>query len=509
VTAYLLIKQHFKTIIPFNLPCRGGVLDGTRLTRGDTHVHRRLKRGWIWKQLFVPEEDPTPRVIGQLKSDYDKGDFTIKYILSGEGAGEVFAIDEYTGEIRTVQKLDREEKAFYILQAEALNRLSEEPVEPQSEFIIKVQDINDNVPQFQNEPYVTSIPEMSPVGTTVAQVTATDADDPMFGNNAKLIYSILQGEPYFSVEPKTGVIRESTTPAREQYLVVVQVKDMLGLSGGFSASTTVTVTLSDVNDNGPIFQHHLYTFAVPENAEVGTTVGRILAVDGDAGINAKMTYSLEDDLEESATFIIHTDPGTQEGVLVLAKPLDYETKRRFVMAAEALNEHPDERFLPLHEFTDRTTLKVVVEDVDEPPLFLQQPYEWKIPENAALGTVVGNVSARDTDIVDSPIRSDSAKAFKIDPHNGTVTLVKALDRETVDWHNVTITATETCKLHLSSSSVVFIRVLDVNDNVPQLAHDYQPFICEGTQAGEVSPPSPPSLTGRQKRGGNTSFTIRF
>ncbi|XP_055086073.1 cadherin-7-like [Periophthalmus magnuspinnatus] len=475
--------------------CSRGVLDGTRLTRGDTHVHRRLKRGWIWKQLFVPEEDPTPRVIGQLKSDYDKGDFTIKYILSGEGAGEVFAIDEYTGEIRTVQKLDREEKAFYILQAEALNRLSEEPVEPQSEFIIKVQDINDNVPQFQNEPYVTSIPEMSPVGTTVAQVTATDADDPMFGNNAKLIYSILQGEPYFSVEPKTGIIVTSwpnmDREAREQYLVVVQVKDMLGLSGGFSASTTVTVTLSDVNDNGPIFQHHLYTFAVPENAEVGTTVGRILAVDGDAGINAKMTYSLEDDLEESATFIIHTDPGTQEGVLVLAKPLDYETKRRFVMAAEALNEHPDERFLPLHEFTDRTTLKVVVEDVDEPPLFLQQPYEWKIPENAALGTVVGNVSARDTDIVDSPIRyaidkrSDSAKAFKIDPHNGTVTLVRALDRETVDWHNVTITATETLQLHLSSSSVVFIRVLDVNDNVPQLAHDYQPFICEGTQAGEL------------------------
>ncbi|KAK7881125.1 hypothetical protein WMY93_029534 [Mugilogobius chulae] len=138
--------------------CSRGVLDRQRLTRGDTQAHRRLKRGWIWKQLFVPEEDPTPRVIGQLKSDYDRGNSTIKYILSGEGAGEVFAIDENTGDIRTLQKLDREEKAFYILQAEALNRLTEEPVEPQSEFIIKVQDINDNAPQFQNEPYVCSIP---------------------------------------------------------------------------------------------------------------------------------------------------------------------------------------------------------------------------------------------------------------------------------------------------------------------------------------------------------------
>lgn len=63
----------------------------------------------------------------------------------------------------------------------------------------------------------------------------------------------------------------------------------------------------------------LYAFAVPENAAVGATVGRIMAEDGDIGINAKMTYSLEDDLEGSATFIIRTDPVTQEGVVLLAK----------------------------------------------------------------------------------------------------------------------------------------------------------------------------------------------
>lgn len=63
----------------------------------------------------------------------------------------------------------------------------------------------------------------------------------------------------------------------------------------------------------------LYAFAIPENAAVGTTVGRIMAEDGDIGINARMTYSLNDDLEESSTFIIKTDPVTQEGVILLAK----------------------------------------------------------------------------------------------------------------------------------------------------------------------------------------------
>lgn len=42
------------------------------------------------------------------------------------------------------------------------------------------------------------------IGTSVVQVTATDADDPTYGNSARVVYSILQGQPYFSVEPKTG-----------------------------------------------------------------------------------------------------------------------------------------------------------------------------------------------------------------------------------------------------------------------------------------------------------------
>lgn len=100
----------------------------------------------------------------QLKSDSDRGDRSIKYVLSGEGAGDLFEIDETNGQIRTLKKLDREEKAFYVLQAQAVNRLTNQPEEPQSEFIITVQDVNDNGPQFHNEPYMASIPEMCPIG---------------------------------------------------------------------------------------------------------------------------------------------------------------------------------------------------------------------------------------------------------------------------------------------------------------------------------------------------------
>ena len=74
------------------------------------------------------------------------------------------------------------------------------------------------------------------------------------------------------------------------------------------------------------------------------------------------------------------------------------------MAAEAINNIVDTRFLSYNEFQDRTTLKIVVEDVDEPPVFLTPVYEWKVVENVVVGTVVGSVTARDNDAVNNPIR---------------------------------------------------------------------------------------------------------
>uniref|UniRef100_A0ACB8FD46 Cadherin-7 n=1 Tax=Sphaerodactylus townsendi TaxID=933632 RepID=A0ACB8FD46_9SAUR len=99
-----------------------------------------------------------------LHSDVDKGDGSIKYILSGEGASSIFIIDENTGDIHATKRLDREEQAYYTLRAQALDRLTSKPVEPESEFVIKIQDINDNEPKFLDGPYTAGVPEMSPVG---------------------------------------------------------------------------------------------------------------------------------------------------------------------------------------------------------------------------------------------------------------------------------------------------------------------------------------------------------
>lgn len=98
----------------------------------------------------------------------DKGDGKVKYVLSGEGATSIFTIDENTGDIHATKRLDREAQAYYTLQAQAVDRLTNLPVEPRSEFVVKVQDINDNEPKFLDGPYLAGVPEMSPLGTSLS-----------------------------------------------------------------------------------------------------------------------------------------------------------------------------------------------------------------------------------------------------------------------------------------------------------------------------------------------------
>lgn len=104
----------------------------------------------------------------QLHSDVDKGDGKVKYVLSGEGATSIFTIDENTGDIHATKRLDREAQAYYTLQAQAVDRLTNLPVEPRSEFVVKVQDINDNEPKFLDGPYLAGVPEMSPLGMSLS-----------------------------------------------------------------------------------------------------------------------------------------------------------------------------------------------------------------------------------------------------------------------------------------------------------------------------------------------------
>lgn len=92
----------------------------------------------------------------------------MRYVLSGEGAASIFSIDESTGDIHATRRLDREQQAYYTLRAQARDRHTDRLVEPESQFVIKVQDVNDNEPKFLDGPYTASVAERSPVGESTS-----------------------------------------------------------------------------------------------------------------------------------------------------------------------------------------------------------------------------------------------------------------------------------------------------------------------------------------------------
>ncbi|NXK33453.1 CADH8 protein, partial [Piprites chloris] len=473
-----------------------GSSTGLKRLNEEQRVLNRSKRGWVWNQMFVLEEfsGPEPILVGRLHTDLDPGSSKIKYILSGDGAGTIFVINDKTGDIHAMKRLDREEKAEYTLTAQAVDRDTNQPLEPPSEFIIKVQDINDNPPEFVDGPYHATVPEMSLVGTFVTKVTATDADDPVYGNSAKLVYSILEGQPYFSIEPHTAIIKTALPnmdrEAKEEYFVVIQAKDMGGHMGGLSGTTTVTITLTDVNDNPPKFAQSLYHFSVMEDVALGEPIGRVKANDLDIGENAKSSYDIIEG-DGMDIFEITTDAQTQDGIIRVRKPLDFETKKSYTLKVEAANTHIDPRFIGVGPFKDTATVKIVVEDADEPPVFSSPTYLLEVHENAALNSVLGQVTAHDPDVSSSPIRfsidrhTDLERQFNINAEDGKITLATPLDRETSMWHNITIVATETRNHSQVSRVPVAIKVLDVNDNAPEFASEHEAFLCENGKPGQV------------------------
>ncbi|XP_062860064.1 cadherin-10-like [Trichomycterus rosablanca] len=449
---------------------------------------RRSKRGWMWNQFFLLEEYTGNEVqyVGKLHSDKDHEDGAVKYVLSGEGAGSIFVIDENSGDLHATRRLDREEKSSYTLSAKAVDKITGRDLEGPSIFTIKIHDINDNEPKFTKDPYIASVQEMADVGTFVVQVTALDADDITYGNSARVTYSILQGQPYFSVEPESGIIRTALPnmqrEIREHYQAVIQAKDMMGQLGGLTGTTTVNITLIDVNNHPPRFTHGVYHISVPESAEVGGTVGVITATDADVGKNAEMNYKITD---EQDVFQISTDPATQEGVLTLRKPLDFEKKSSYTLRVQVENMYLDPRFQLIR---DSSTVKISVEDVNEPPVFKRPAYTMEVKEDAQLGTIIGTVSASDPDTNHKPIRyqidwhTDMDHVFNVHPNNGSLFISRSLDREEKDWHNISVQASEYDGLigHVP----VYIQVLDVNDNAPTFDTTYETFVCENAKVGQ-------------------------
>ncbi|NXP18169.1 CADH5 protein, partial [Scytalopus superciliaris] len=451
--------------------------------------HKRLRRDWIWNQMHIKEEidAPLPHHVGKITSSVRNNN--AKYIIEGEYANTIFKVEETSGDVYAFERLDREKKAEYELTALIIDRRNNQSLEPPSKFIIKVYDINDNVPVFVHKVFNGSVPEMSPVGTSVTKVTAVDADDPTVSGHATVTYQVIKGDEYFTIDD-SGVI-STTRPdldreTQSTYEIIVKAKDAPGTSGD-SSTATVIITLSDINDNFPVFKH------LPENISVGGEVGRVKVEDVDEPQHRNTKYSfVRGDYRD--TFEIVANPYTNEGIIRPKKPLDFEKVAEYRFDIEATDPTVDLRYFKAGGSRSISTVTIEVTDVDEPPVFTKLPYEFRVMENDADVRTLGSVWAHDPDAAKRKIRFSRRRASPNGDYirvsdTGIIQLPKPLDREFSSSYNITVAAQEILEdgrlSDRESHAHVHVIVADVNDNAPELVYPEEPRVCENAAPGKV------------------------
>ncbi|KAM9182665.1 cadherin-15 isoform 2-T2 [Mergus octosetaceus] len=455
---------------------------------------RRVKRAWVIPPISVSENHKRiPHLLVQIKSDKQQPGGVI-YSIKGPGVDEeplgIFSIDKFSGKVFLNAMLDREENDRFRLKAFALD-LGGVTLEDPTDLEIIVVDQNDNRPLFRQDVFTGRVVEGAEPGTCVMTVEATDADDPET-DNAALRFSILEqgAGGMFSINATTGEICTARPGLDREsvgvYNLTLQAADMSG--DGLTTTATAVIYLEDINDNAPEFTKEEFSMEVEEQA-AGLEVGRVLVHDKDLAGSpnwlAKFTI-LEGDPE--GAFAIHTDPYTNDGVLSVAKPLDHEVRDRFQLTVSVQNQQPLEPGAPGSPRA-LATVQVRVRDVNEAPVFRENPRRVSVPEGAPPGTLVTTYTASDPDTrqlqtLTYALLYDPAGWLQLDPHSGTVRTKRELRHPSAflqgGWYIALVLARDDAEPPLSATGTLSIEILEVNDHAPLL----QP------PAGVLSPQHP-------------------
>ncbi|KAM3619190.1 uncharacterized protein V6R79_004353 [Siganus canaliculatus] len=292
---------------------------------------RRKKREWILppSKLIENTDYSQRKYIAKIRSDKDE-DVKVQYFLTGSGADQepynLFQVDHDTGFVRITGMVDREQYPSFSLTGIA-RYANGSTAESNIPLIVRILDQNDNAPYFTSQSG--NVKEGSKAGTFVMQIEGKD-DDETGTIHTEIAYSIVSQEPrdMFTIDQKTGkvYVKEPTLDreTNDLYKLVIMGSDMGGAPGGLTGTGTVEIKILDVNDNIPTLEHSEYTGSVNENVD-HEIVMRIKALDQDLEHTDNwQTVFIIAKGNENNLFSIETDKETNEGILTLIKPVNYE-----------------------------------------------------------------------------------------------------------------------------------------------------------------------------------------
>ena len=216
----------------------------------------------------------------------------------------------------------------------------------------------------------------------------------------------------------------------------------------------------DQNDQTPTFSQVVYTVTIVENSLPGQTLLHVVAVDYDVGLNANVTYYIQDDPDG----LLSID--SQRGVITNAAEFDFEAFQLVTAKVVAVDGG-----IPARSSSAAIVIKVVNVD-DEKLRFSQPQYYFTVAENQPVDTLVGHVVAYDIDLLPTEQRvkyrlSEDSRIFHVVEETGAVMTDVTLDFELQQQYQLVILAVEHSQPHLTAACDVIVIVDDVNDHRPR------------------------------------------
>ncbi|XP_076148284.1 protocadherin gamma-A11-like isoform X3 [Alosa pseudoharengus] len=387
----------------------------------------------------VLENSPKGTILTTVSAtDADEGlNGKVTYTLS-KPVGDIaamFQIDGTTGVLRLIGDTDFEKVKRYQIAIQAKDHGGHADT---CKVVVDIIDTNDNRPVIKVMSKSTSIPENSKSDTVVCILNIQDSDSGENGNvqcaineNLPLILKSTSNN-FYSLVTDGELDRERDSA----YNISVTCSDE-GVPS-LSSSVTLSLHISDVNDNAPVFERSAYEASISENNSPGLSIFTVKAMDMDFNQNARISYMLEESAVNGLAVSSYVSVNAESGVIHAVRTFDYEQIKHFHFRVKA----QDGGSPPL---STNVSVKINIQDQNDNAPQILYPVQTSgsvvaeiVPRSADVGYLVSKVVAVDVDSgqnawLSYKLQKGTDRAlFEVGAQNGEIrTIRQVIDKDAV------------------------------------------------------------------------------
>lgn len=380
---------------------------------------------------------------------------------------KLFDLNSITGEMTVIGPIDFEETNSFEIDIQASDK-GPVPLTSDKSITIKIIDVNDNVPEIEVTSLSSAVPEDCKTGTTVALISVSDSDS---GVNGKVLCYITEDTPFrlmassqdniYALVTASSLDRESVP----RYDITLLAKD--AGQPPLSSVKTITVQVSDVNDNSPQFSLSPYAFYVFENNIAGKSLFSVSASDRDLDDNAVVKYSIWRDSGDENKYTSFININSENGEIYGLKGFDFETIKMFQFHVIATDSGSP-------SLSSNVTVNVFILDQNDNVPVILYPVSAngsaegveEIPRNVNAGHLVTKVRAYDADIgyngwlLFSLQEVSEQSLFALDRYTGQIRTLRSFTETDEAQHKLVILVKDNGNVSLSATATVIVKVVE-------------------------------------------------